>query len=112
VARGGWSWYTGAAAWTYRLGVEAILGLRKVDGQLHVNPCIPPAWQGFEAWVELGTQHVHVVVDNPDHVSAGVAEASLDGTPLHCELIPLDPKGAGTHEVHVRLGSSSQRKSA
>ena len=28
VGRGGWSWYTGAAAWMYRAAVEAILGLR------------------------------------------------------------------------------------
>ena len=26
VRRGGWTWYTGSAAWMYRLGLEAILG--------------------------------------------------------------------------------------
>src|SRR6185436_10544366 len=28
VGRGGWSWYTGAAGWMYRAGVEHVLGLR------------------------------------------------------------------------------------
>ena len=32
VGRGGWTWYTGAAAWMWRLGIEAILGLRKRRG--------------------------------------------------------------------------------
>ena len=27
VGRGGWTWYTGSAAWMYRLGIEGILGL-------------------------------------------------------------------------------------
>ena len=30
VRRGGWTWYTGSAAWMYRLGLEAILGFRMV----------------------------------------------------------------------------------
>jgi len=27
--RGGWTWYTGAAGWAYRAGLEAILGLKR-----------------------------------------------------------------------------------
>ena len=29
VGRGGWTWYTGSAAWLYRFGLEHILGLRR-----------------------------------------------------------------------------------
>ncbi len=112
VARGGWSWYTGAAGWTYRLGIEAILGIHKQDGQLRIDPCIPSTWNGFEAWIKWGTQEVHVVVENPDAVSAGVAEASLDGARLDSGRIPLDPHGVGTREVNVRLGATGHRKSA
>jgi cyclic beta-1,2-glucan synthetase len=112
VGRGGWSWYTGAAGWAFRLGVEAILGLRKEDGHLCIDPCIPSTWKGFEAWVKCGTGEVHVVVDNPDGVSAGVAESSLDGAPLDSPRVALDPNGVGTHEVRVRLGARVQRKSA
>jgi cyclic beta-1,2-glucan synthetase len=28
VGRGGWSWYTGRAAWMHRAAVESIFGLR------------------------------------------------------------------------------------
>ena len=29
VGRGGWTWYTGSAAWLYRFGLEHILGLKR-----------------------------------------------------------------------------------
>jgi cyclic beta-1,2-glucan glucanotransferase len=105
IGRGGWTWYTGAAAWLWRLGIEAILGLRREAGALHIDPCIPPAWSGFEAWVRLGRQRVHVVVDNPGGVSSGIARLTLDGTPLASHRVVLDPGVAGSHEVHVELGS-------
>src|SRR5690606_8226170 len=54
VGRGGWTWYTGAAAWTWRLAVETILGLRRRAGALEVTPCLPTHWDGFEAWVREG----------------------------------------------------------
>jgi cyclic beta-1,2-glucan synthetase len=112
TARGGWTWYTGAAGWAFRLGVEAILGLRKEQGQLRIAPCIPATWPGFEAWITCEAQVVHVVVDNPDAVSAGIAEATLDGAAFDSDRIPLDPNGVGTREVYLRLGSRARRKSA
>jgi cyclic beta-1,2-glucan synthetase len=104
VGRGGWTWYTGAAAWAWRLGVEGILGLRKEEGELRIDPCIPPSWKGFEAWVRMGARRLHVVVENPDAVGRGVAAVTLDGASLDSNRIGLDPSTAGEHEVHVRLG--------
>jgi len=106
IGRGGWSWYTGAAPWLWRLGVEAILGLRKEAGRLRIDPCIPPAWKGFEAWVRSGHQRVHVVVENPHGIARGVATMSLDGAPLATNCVSLDPDASGTHELHVVLGPS------
>ena len=108
VGRGGWTWYTGAAAWMWRLGVEAILGLRKEDGMLRIAPCIPPAWGGFEAWVRLGERDVHIVIENPDRVATGIARMTFDGAILDSDRIYVDPNTAGTHEVRVRLGSPAR----
>jgi len=106
VGRGGWTWYTGSASWMWRLGVEAILGLRKEDGHLRIDPCIPPSWQGFEAWVRLGEQRFHIVVDNPGGVATGVATMTLDDARVDSSRICVeDPTAAGTHEVYVQLGS-------
>jgi cyclic beta-1,2-glucan synthetase len=105
VGRGGWTWYTGSAAWMWRLGVEAILGLQRSDGGLRIEPCIPPSWNGFEAWVHIGRQRVHIVVENPDRVATGVASMTLDGVALESNQVHLDPSQSDMHEVHVRLGS-------
>jgi cyclic beta-1,2-glucan synthetase len=44
VGRGGWSWYTGAAAWMHRAAVEAIFGLTLGARELRFNPCMPLDW--------------------------------------------------------------------
>lgn len=109
LGRGGWTWYTAAAAWMWRLGVEAILGLRREAGRLRIDPCIPPGWPGFEAWVTLGESRVHVTVENPDHVATGLATLTLDGAVLASNLIELDAAGTDLHEVRIRLGAPTER---
>jgi cyclic beta-1,2-glucan synthetase len=48
VGRGGWSWYTGSAAWLHRAALENILGLRVQQGELSLSPCVPAHWPAFE----------------------------------------------------------------
>jgi len=48
TGRGGWTWYTGSAGWTYRLIVESLLGLRLEVDKLHFAPCFPANWSGFK----------------------------------------------------------------
>jgi cellobiose phosphorylase len=47
TGRGGWSWYTGSAGWTYRLIVESLLGLTLERGCLRFAPCLPADWTAF-----------------------------------------------------------------
>jgi cyclic beta-1,2-glucan synthetase len=47
TGRGGWTWYTGSAAWMYRLIIESLLGLRLEVDKLHIEPCLPADWEGF-----------------------------------------------------------------
>jgi len=107
VGRGGWTWYTGSAAWMWRLGVEAILGLQREDGHVRIAPCIPPKWKGFEAWVRVGLRTLHVTVDNAAH-GAGVTTITVDDVTLDSNIVRVDPTTSGTHEVHVRLGSATR----
>lgn len=46
VGRGGWTWYTGAAGWMYRLLLETFLGLERRPGHLRFNPRLPAAAGG------------------------------------------------------------------
>lgn len=53
--RGGWSWYTGAAGWMYRTGVEEILGLKFEGGRgFKISPCIPEEWNEYSITYEHG----------------------------------------------------------
>jgi cellobiose phosphorylase len=64
TGRAGWTWYTGSAGWMYRVGVEAILGIGMRNGALHVDPCIPPSWPGFEAVFTHDGTSCRIVVTN------------------------------------------------
>jgi len=105
TGRGGWTWYSGAAAWAWRLGVEAILGLRRIEGKLHIDPCIPPSWGAFTATVRwpgesAGTLEIHV--DDPTGSGHGIKEIRLDGKLLEGPLIPF-PTDAKRHKLNIRL---------
>ena len=45
--RGGWSWYTGAAAWMYRVGVRYILGFKRRGDTVWFEPMMPLGENGF-----------------------------------------------------------------
>src|SRR3546814_12256758 len=48
LGRGGWTWYTGAAAWPWRLAVEEILGVRLIQTELKIRPSLPRDWARAE----------------------------------------------------------------
>jgi cyclic beta-1,2-glucan synthetase len=102
VGRGGWTWYTGSAAWMYRAGVEAILGLRRAGNRLWFEPCIPRDWREYRMQVKFGQSRYRILITNPDGATTGVKEVRLDGTVEASGVIVLQDDGQ-THEVHVRL---------
>ncbi|MCP4960311.1 MAG: cellobiose phosphorylase [Actinomycetia bacterium] len=101
LGRGGWSWYTGAAAWTWRLGVEAILGIRRKGDRLQVEPQLPHHWPGFLATVRTEGGILELSVDNRGRGGGAVTEILVDGSPIEGNLVDLPTNGA-THRVVVR----------
>ncbi|HEY73401.1 MAG TPA: hypothetical protein G4N99_09035 [Thermoflexia bacterium] len=106
IGRGGWTWYTGSAGWMYRLGVEAILGLRRAGDTLCINPCIPSSWQGYELIYRYGKTVYRIYVDNSARVNQGIRRVILDGKALAGETIPLLNDGR-LHQVRVLMGNST-----
>ena len=107
VGRGGWTWYTGSAAWLYRAGLEAILGFCKQGDTLVLQPCIPAAWDGFAMTYRHGATRYEIEVANPRHVQAGIATATLDGKPIPadpCRVALIDD--GGNPRVVVTMGRS------
>jgi len=62
IGRGGWTWYTGSAAWMYRLIVESLLGLHLEVDKLRVAPCIPAEWEGFKLHYRYRETVYHILV--------------------------------------------------
>ena len=104
TGRGGWTWYTGAAGWLHRAGVEWILGVRLCDAVLYLDPAIPRDWPEYSIRLRHHSSTYEVRVENPHHATTGVESVELDGA-------RLDPKAGiklvddgGTHRVRVVLG--------
>lgn len=102
TGRGGWTWYTGSAGWMYRLGLEAMLGLRREGAALRLDPCIPISWPGFSVTYRYGQAIYEIRVENPTGVNRGVKQLLLDGQPQSNEAIPLQDDGRH-HRVEVKL---------
>jgi cyclic beta-1,2-glucan synthetase len=110
AGRGGWTWYTGSAAWMYRAGVEGILGIRREGTTLIVEPCIPETWPGFEAKVNVAsTDYAIRVVKSTDSCSTG-SHVVLDGVHIDAAErgahVPLD---GASHCLLICLSAHVQR---
>ena len=103
VGRGGWTWYTGSAAWFYRTALERLLGFRKEGAFLLLDPCIPRGWPGFEIVYRHGASSYTIAVENPLGVCRGTLSLKLDGTILAGNRIPLADDGKA-HAVQLVLG--------
>lgn len=44
IGQGGWPWYTGSAAWLFRVVTEDLLGIKKVGGSIQLQPHLPSDW--------------------------------------------------------------------
>jgi cyclic beta-1,2-glucan synthetase len=109
LGRGGWTWYTGSAAWMYRVALESILGVRIEEGAtLVVAPRIPDTWKRFRVTLRLpdGKTHYEIAVENPTGSAAAVASATADGSAAQVvegsARVALTKDGA-RHQVRVVL---------
>ena len=105
IGRGGWTWYTGAAAWTWRLAVEGILGLRLDGGDLLVDPCLPKNWGSAHARFKGPSGELAISIEDPDHLGRGVAELTVDGMPAKGARVAF-PTDGSVRDVRVRLTRS------
>ncbi|MCL4486794.1 MAG: cellobiose phosphorylase [Chloroflexi bacterium] len=105
LGRGGWTWYTGSSGWMYRVGLEALLGMRRIGKTLQFNPCIPKNWASYEVTYRVGGTTFEIHVKNPAGVQAGVKQVTLDGQVQSANRIPLSDDGQ-VHQVVVLMEAS------
>jgi cyclic beta-1,2-glucan synthetase len=102
TGKGGWTWYTGAASWMYRLIVEFLLGLRREADRLRFEPCLPPEWKSFKLHYRHYETFYHITVSQVVPGSP-VTSVTVDGAAQEDLAIHLadDRK---EHFAEVRMG--------
>jgi cyclic beta-1,2-glucan synthetase len=111
AGRAGWTWYTGAAGWLHRAGLESLLGLRRRGATFELDPCIPGAWPGFAITWRTGRARYEITVENPGRRCRGIALARLDGVAVDPRAVPLLDDG-GLHRLEVVMGEAAAAASA
>ncbi|MEO0003864.1 MAG: hypothetical protein RLZZ22_1556 [Pseudomonadota bacterium] len=82
VGRGGWSWYTGAAAWLHRAALESIFGLRLEAKTLYFSPCLPEHWPRAELTLRRAGRSLRFLL-----LRATASDALAATEPLAAQLL-------------------------
>jgi len=98
---GGWTWYTGSAAWYQKVIVDWILGVRATKNGLVVDPCVPKDWNEFSVKrLFRGTVYnIKVFKKSNSDKSNSSYYIIIDGKKMEGNLIPLTKKTS----VHVEV---------
>lgn len=102
AGRGGWTWYTGAAGWLYRVGLEYIAGFMKKGEKLYIDPCIPGSWRSFTITYRYKNAVYNIEIRNPDGSCSGVSHMIVDGRVSNEGFVELSTDGV--HNVEVIMG--------
>lgn len=113
VGRGGWTWYTGAAGWMYRLSVETLLGLQLEVNQLRITPCIPAHWQSYIIHYRFHETFYHITIKCDDEKLSQEIRVTVDGVLVNnldrdetgrpqCVISLVNDHQEHHHEVNIR----------
>jgi cyclic beta-1,2-glucan synthetase len=88
LGRGGWTWYSGAAGWMYRVAIENMLGIHIEKDQLTLNPALPSDWNEFRFSYRRNTTtwHVRAIRDAARSTGSGTLRLIEDGLQHDVEL--------------------------
>jgi cyclic beta-1,2-glucan synthetase len=71
----GWTWYTGSAAWFFRVVTQELFGLKLRGGKLYIEPNLPKnmpnyslTWRGRK----IHCDHGHIYVDGEVYLGQGL----------------------------------------
>jgi cellobiose phosphorylase len=108
TGRGGWTWYTGSAGWTYRLLTESLLGLHLEVDKVRFAPLIPAGWPWFKIHYRYRETFYHITLHNPGDGATGnrllVDNVEVPGT----ILMLVDDRREHIVEVFVTAQADSR----
>ena len=100
---GGWSWYTGSAAWLYQLLVEGLLGIRIEGDLLSFAPLFPEDWTEFKLTYRYRNTFYHIGIKKAGPETWNVRHVWLDGVEQPDQKIHLVDDGQ-KREAFVEVG--------
>lgn len=89
---GGWSHYTGSAGWYFKIVTEVMLGIRRRDGRLYIEPSLPDDMREYSAEINIDGTKIHLKV-----LRSAPAGLTVDG--VCAQSIPLDGR---EHSAELR----------
>ena len=97
TGRGGWTWYTGAAGWMYRLSIETLLGVQLEADQLSITPCVPAHWNSYKIHYRYRETMYHISMQRVAETSAHVIGVMVDGVKVS------NASDDGAMQLHSRI---------
>jgi cellobiose phosphorylase len=113
--RGGWTWYTGSAAWYFRVILEWILGIRATVDGIVIDPCVPAGWKSFSVVRVFRGATYRIEVKNPGRTGQGVSQIQINDTFIslsptgEAPLLPVMPAGS-ENSVVVTLRAKGRKE--
>lgn len=107
AGRGGWSWYTGSAAWLYQLAIRKLLGLQRRGDRLFVRPCLPSSWPSFQATMRYKAAEYQMQIHNPCDIQRDELFLIKDGSLIDAQSIELEE--SGRHVLEIFAGDAARR---
>ena len=86
---GGWSWYTGSAAWYQKTIVDWILGIRATQEGLLIDPCIPKDWDHYSVKRTFHGTVYRLTIDNSQHKQTGIRCIEINDSKIEGNIIPI-----------------------
>jgi cyclic beta-1,2-glucan synthetase len=97
--RGGWSWYTGAAGWMYRIALEHVLGFSVRDGYVQIAPVAPRKLDRYRIRYKTNGTTLEIEVERSAQEPQGMW---LDGSRIDDNRAPM-PSDGRVHTLKVTL---------
>ncbi len=102
MGKGGWSWYTGSAGWLYQSILHTLLGIRREQDKIFIEPALPMVFSNYSVDYQFGNSRYQIQVSSASSYRQPRFICSLDGQTCPGPYIPLIDDGQ-LHHIEVQL---------
>jgi len=97
--RGGWTWYTGSAAWLQKCTMDWIIGVRASQDGLIVDPHIPLTWKTYSVKRLFRGTEYNIQFKNVSGRALSVKKILVKGREIKGNVIPISKQKTCLVEV-------------